>query len=57
MSTRRTFGAGKLSAMAGLFLLGMPALAAAQDAPAEINGADTAWMLMSAALVLLMTPA
>ena len=28
-----------------------------QDAPVELNGADTAWLLMSTALVLLMTPA
>jgi Amt family ammonium transporter len=30
--------------------------AAAQEAPPPISGADTAWMLMSTALVLLMTP-
>jgi Amt family ammonium transporter len=36
--------------------LGSPALAAAQDAT-PINQADTAWMLVAAALVLLMTPA
>jgi ammonium transporter, Amt family len=35
----------------------LPLLAAAQDAPVELSGADTAWMLMSTALVLLMTPA
>jgi Amt family ammonium transporter len=37
----------------------IPALAAAQDveAPPTINQADTAWMLIAAALVLLMTPA
>jgi Amt family ammonium transporter len=34
-----------------------PLVAAAQAAPVEISGADTAWMLMSTALVLLMTPA
>jgi Amt family ammonium transporter len=34
-----------------------PLLAVAQAAPVEISGADTAWMLMSTALVLLMTPA
>jgi Amt family ammonium transporter len=38
-------------------LLGAPALAAAQDAPPTINQADTAWMLVATALVLLMTPA
>jgi hypothetical protein len=30
---------------------------AAQPAPPAVNQADTAWMLISAALVLLMTPA
>ncbi len=35
----------------------IPLLAAVQDAPVAISGADTAWMLMSTALVLLMTPA
>src|SRR5437867_2633507 len=36
----------------------LPLLAVAQAAaPAEISGADTAWMLISTALVLLMTPA
>ena len=34
-----------------------PLLAAAQAAPVEISGADSAWMLISTALVLLMTPA
>jgi Amt family ammonium transporter len=48
-------------AAAGL-VLGAPALAWAQDAAAAapaptVNGADTAWMLVAAALVLLMTPA
>ena len=33
-----------------------PLLAAAQAAPVELSGADTAWMLISTALVLLMTP-
>jgi Amt family ammonium transporter len=44
---------------AGVFLLaGDPAVAAAQAAePPAISPADTAWMLMSTALVLLMTPA
>ncbi|MBW8862555.1 MAG: ammonium transporter, partial [Acidobacteria bacterium] len=37
---------------------GVPVVAAAQDAaPAAINQADTAWMLVATALVLLMTPA
>lgn len=35
----------------------MPILAAAQDVPIELSPADTAWMLASTALVLLMTPA
>src|SRR3954469_14479590 len=36
----------------------VPVVAAAQDAaPAAINQADTAWMLVATALVLLMTPA
>jgi Amt family ammonium transporter len=40
-------------------VLGVPAVAAAQAAapPAAINQADTAWMLVATALVLLMTPA
>ena len=36
--------------------MGVPGIAAAQ-APPQLNGADTAWMLISTALVLLMTPA
>jgi Amt family ammonium transporter len=47
--------------LAGMSLvLGAPALAWAQDAAAAaptVNAADTAWMLVAAALVLLMTPA
>lgn len=39
----------------GLFVAANPALA--QDAPAEISAPDTAWLLISTALVLLMTPA
>jgi Amt family ammonium transporter len=50
-------GVARLAAFGGITLLGLPALAAAQDAAPEISGPDTAWMLMSAALVLLMTPA
>jgi Amt family ammonium transporter len=38
---------------AALVLLASPAFA--QDAPPEINGADTAWLLVSSALVLMMT--
>jgi Amt family ammonium transporter len=43
-----------------MLIVGLPALAAAQDAaapPPAINSGDTAWMLISTALVLLMTPA
>jgi Amt family ammonium transporter len=50
-------GIAKASAIGALFLLGGPAIAAAQDAQPSINQADTAWMLISTALVLLMTPA
>ena len=57
MSTRRKVGVAKTSAIGVLLLLGGPALAAAQDAPPTINQADTAWMLVATALVLLMTPA
>ena len=39
----------------GLFVAANPALA--QDAPSEISAPDTAWILISTALVLLMTPA
>ena len=43
-----------------VLIAGVPAIAAAQDAaapPPEISAGDTAWMLISTALVLLMTPA
>ena len=40
-----------------LTLLVIPSVASAQTAPPAINQADTAWMLMATALVLLMTPA
>jgi Amt family ammonium transporter len=46
--------------MTAAFVLGGAALAGAQDAaaaPPAINSGDTAWMLISTALVLLMTPA
>ncbi len=58
MSTTRKVGTGlmKRAAVGVLFLLGVPAVAAAQ-APPALNQADTAWMLVSTALVLLMTPA
>ncbi len=43
--------------MAAVFLLLMPALAAAEEAaPAAIDSGDTAWMLVSTAMVMLMTP-
>ena len=53
-------GPRALAALAGTLILGLPALAGAQDAaapPPAINSGDTAWMLISTALVLLMTPA
>jgi Amt family ammonium transporter len=47
--------------MAGVATLGLgvllPTALYAQDAQPQLNGADTAWMLTSTALVLLMTPA
>jgi ammonium transporter, Amt family len=44
--------------LAAAVVAGVPVVAAAQDAaPAAINQADTAWMLVATALVLLMTPA
>ncbi len=46
----------KLYALVGLGLL-LPFSAFAQEAEATISGADTAWLLISTALVLLMTPA
>ena len=46
------------SVLGAVVLAGMPALAAAQTPePPPINQADTAWMLVATALVLLMTPA
>src|SRR5688572_5712561 len=56
MSTSRLV---RVSAVVGaglLFVLGVPGAAAAQ-APPELSPADTAWMLIATALVLLMTPA
>ena len=52
----RLLRALRISGTAALLLGGAPAIAAAQAAPA-INQADTAWMLIATALVLLMTPA
>jgi ammonium transporter, Amt family len=57
MSIRRNVGVMKRAALGVLVLLGVPAVAAAQQAPPAINQADTAWMLVATALVLLMTPA
>jgi len=50
---------GKTAALAAAALLALPASALAQEAgaPPPINQADTAWMLIATALVLLMTPA
>ena len=56
MSTSRLV---RVSAVVGaglVFVLGVPGTAAAQ-APPQLSGADTAWMLIATALVLLMTPA
>ena len=45
-------------ALGVVFLVGVPAVAAGQTPePPPINQADTAWMLVATALVLLMTPA
>ncbi|MDQ3350057.1 MAG: ammonia channel protein, partial [Acidobacteriota bacterium] len=42
----------------GAWIVSVPATAAAQEAAApQVNSADTAWMLVATALVLLMTPA
>ena len=49
--------AKKLSLVGAFFLLGIPSVASAQQAAPTINQADTAWMLVATALVLLMTPA
>ena len=56
MSTSRLVRASAVVGAGMLFVMGVPGTAAAQ-APPELNGADTAWMLISTALVLLMTPA
>ena len=50
---------GRTAALAAAALLALPASALAQEAgaPPPINQADTAWMLIATALVLLMTPA
>ena len=43
--------------LGALVLMVIPSVASAQTAPPAINQADTAWMLIATALVLLMTPA
>ena len=54
----RKFASHRLVGLAALFAGLSPALAHAQDAAAPtVNQADTSWMLISTALVLLMTPA
>jgi ammonium transporter, Amt family len=52
-------GRGKIAVLAVAVLLGLPVSVLAQEpaAPPPINQADTAWMLVATALVLLMTPA
>ena len=56
---RFAFVTGKSLAMVAALVVGSPLAAAAQGAapPPAINQADTAWMLIATALVLLMTPA
>lgn len=48
--------AAKWTAIFGGSLLLLTATAQAADAPCQINSGDTAWLLVSAALVMLMTP-
>ncbi len=59
MSTAARYAIVRIALVFGAFLLaGDPAVATAQTAePPPISPADTAWMLMATALVLLMTPA
>jgi len=58
MNTRWFVGLKKLSVFGALALLAVPSIASAQQAaPPAISPADTAWMLVATALVLLMTPA
>jgi ammonium transporter, Amt family len=56
MSTGKIRRALQVSAAGVLLVCGTPGVAAAQ-APPALNQADTAWMLVATALVLLMTPA
>jgi ammonium transporter, Amt family len=55
----RTSGRGLPGLLVFLSFVGLPSVAFAQGTPAPpaINSGDTAWMLTSTALVLLMTPA
>jgi Amt family ammonium transporter len=55
----RTTTRARVGMLTGALLLLLPALGSAQTpgAPAPLNAADTAWMLIATALVLLMTPA
>jgi Amt family ammonium transporter len=59
MTCSEKFARGRTAALAAAALLALPASALAQEAgaPPPINQADTAWMLIATALVLLMTPA
>ncbi|HMF61812.1 MAG TPA: hypothetical protein VK595_15640, partial [Vicinamibacterales bacterium] len=58
MSIARNRIIATTAAWAGLFVIGFTGVASAQAAePPAINQADTAWMLIATALVLLMTPA
>ena len=58
MSTARDRTTATTIGLAGLFVIGLSDPASAQAAtPPAINQADTAWMLVATALVLLMTPA
>jgi ammonium transporter, Amt family len=56
---RLTFLTGKILAITAAVILAVPVVVAAQGTPppSAINQADTAWMLVATALVLLMTPA
>jgi Amt family ammonium transporter len=49
-------GGGQSSPSEGTVTEATPAATPAADAPAELNTGDTAWMLVSAALVMFMTP-
>ncbi|WP_197513235.1 ammonium transporter [Acidihalobacter aeolianus] len=54
MKSKHALGAiGGLAGLLGMWLV--PGLAMAADAPPKINSGDTAWMLTSTALVLMMT--